>query len=113
MWCVGVLSEEYRSRMYELLELYARPRQRDEPVICLDEKSTQLLGDCRAPLPMRPGVPARQDYEYVRAGTCNLFVAVEPKGGRRTGAVTEHRGQAAAACAVPLHPQARQLAEHG
>jgi hypothetical protein len=75
MWCVGVLTEEYRSRMYELLELYARPMRRDEPVVCLDEKSTQLLGDSRAPLPMRPGVPLRQDYEYVRGGTCNLFVA--------------------------------------
>ncbi len=93
MWCVGELTQEYRSRMYQLLELYARPLRREEPVICLDEKSTQLLGDSRAPLPMRPGVPARQDYEYVRGGTCNLFVAVEPKGGRRTVAVTERRAK--------------------
>jgi hypothetical protein len=41
--------------------LYARPLRRDEPVVCLDEKSTQLLSDFRAPLPMRPGVPVRQD----------------------------------------------------
>lgn len=93
MWCVGELTQEYRERMYQLLELYARPLRCDEPVICLDEKSTQLLGDSRAPLPMRPGVPARQDYEYVRGGTCNLFVAVEPKGGRRTVAVTERRAK--------------------
>jgi hypothetical protein len=93
MWCVGVLSQEYRNRMYELLELYARPLRRDEPVVCLDEKSTQLLKDSRAPLPMHPGSPARQDYEYVRGGTCNLFVAVEPKGGRRTVAVTKRRGK--------------------
>jgi len=94
MWCVDELTQEYRERMYQLLELYARPLRREEPVICLDEKSTQLLGDSRAPLPMRPGVPARQDYEYVRAGTCNLFVAVEPKGGRRTVVVTERRAKA-------------------
>ena len=94
MWCVGVLTKEYRTRMYELLELYARPLRRDEPVICLDEKSTQLLRDFRAPLPMRPGVALRQDYEYVRGGTCNLFVAVEPKGGQRTVEVTERRGKA-------------------
>ena len=93
MWCVGVLSAEYRSRMYGLLELYARPFQRAEPVICLDEKSTQLLADSRAPLSLRPGSAARQDYEYVRRGTCNLFVAVEPKAGRRTVAVTDHRGK--------------------
>ena len=39
MWCIGVLSEEYRLRMYALLELYARPLSHAEPVICIDEKS--------------------------------------------------------------------------
>lgn len=91
MWCIGRLTEEYRQRMYDLLDLYARPFRRGEPVVCLDEKSKQLLKDSRAPLPIRPGTPVRQDYEYVRAGTCNLFVAVEPKGGRRTVLVTGHR----------------------
>ena len=80
MWCVGVLTEEYRRRMYELLDLYARPWRPDEPVVCVDEKSTQLLQHSRTPLPMRAGAPQRVDYEYVRAGTRNLFVAVEPKG---------------------------------
>ena len=83
MWCVGKITEEYRQRMYDLLDLYARPLQREEPVVCLDEKSKQLLKDSRTPLPIRPGMPVRQDYEYVRVSTCNLFVAVEPKGGRR------------------------------
>lgn len=77
--------------MYDLLDLYARPFRRNEPVVCLDEKSKQLLADSRAPLPVCPGTPAREDYEYVRAGTCNLFVAVEPKGGRRTVLVTDRR----------------------
>lgn len=93
MWCVGVLTEEYRQRMYDLLALYARPLRCDEPVVCIDEKSTQMLAHSRAPLPMRPGVPLRQDYEYVRAGTANLFVAVEPKAGRRTVSVTERRAK--------------------
>lgn len=91
MWCIGQLTEEYRRRMYDLLDLYARPFRAGEPVICLDEKSKQLLKDCRAPLPLRPGVPVRQDYEYLRGGTCNLFVAVEPRGGRRTVLVTDRR----------------------
>jgi transposase len=91
MWCIGRLTEEYRQRMYDLLELYARPFCRREPVVCLDEKSKQLLRDAQSPLPIRPGMPVRQDYEYVRGGTCNLFVAVEPKGGRRTVLVTDHR----------------------
>ncbi len=91
MWCVGHLTEEYRQRMYDLLDLYARPFRSREPVVCLDEKSKQLLKDSRASLPIRPGTPVRLDYEYVRAGTCNLFVAVEPKGGRRTVSVTDRR----------------------
>lgn len=91
MWCVGKLTEEYRQRMYALLDLYARPLPQDEPLICVDEKSTQLLAHSRAPLPMRPGVALRQDYEYVRSGTRNLFVAVEPRAGRRTVMVTARR----------------------
>lgn len=93
MWCIGRLTEEYRQRMYDLLDLYARPFRPGEPVVCLDEKSKQLLKDSRTPLPVRPGTPVRQDYEYVRGGTCNLFVAVEPKGGRRTVLVTDHRAK--------------------
>ena len=91
MWCIGALTEEYRERMYEVLELYARPYREQEPVICIDEKSKQLIRDSRAPLPMKRGVSAKYDYEYVRAGTCNVFVAVEPKGGRRVIEVTERR----------------------
>lgn len=93
MWCVGRLTEEYRERMYDLLDLYARPFRLREPVVCLDEKSKQMLKDSRPPLLIKPGTPTRQDYEYVRAGTCNLFVAVEPKGGRRTVVVTDHRAK--------------------
>jgi transposase len=93
MWCVGKLTEEYRHRMYDLLDLYARPYQSSEPVICLDEKSKQLLKDSRQPLSIKPGTPVRLDYEYVRGGTCNLFVAIEPKGGRRTVQITDHRAK--------------------
>lgn len=93
MWCIGVLTQEYRERMYSLLELYARPMSKTEPVICIDEKSLQLIGHSRAPLPMTAASPTKQDYEYVRNGTTNLFVAVEPKGGKRIVSVTERRGK--------------------
>ena len=93
MGCVGSLTEEYRERMNDLLDLYARPFRASEPVVCLDEKSKQLLKDSRPPLPIKPGRPVRLDYEYVRAGTCNLFVAVEPKGGRRTVTITDRRAK--------------------
>jgi len=93
MWCIGALTEEYRRRMYALLELYARPISRAEPVICMDEKSLQLIGHSREPLPMASHSPAKEDYEYQRNGTTNLFVAVEPKAGQRIVSVTEHRGK--------------------
>ena len=91
MWCIGELTAEYRSRMYDLLALYARPYDPHEPVICLDEKSKQLLRETRRPLPAKPGTPAKEDYEYERAGTCNIFVAVEPRGQRRLAQVTARR----------------------
>ena len=93
MWCIGELTEEYRARMYALLELHARPISKAEPVICIDEKSLQLIGHSREPLPMRQDNPTKQDYEYVRNGTTNLFVVVEPKAGQRIVSVAERRGK--------------------
>jgi len=93
MWCIGALTEEYRQRMYALLELYARPLSQAEPVICIDEKSLQLIAHSRAALPMDARGATKQDYEYVRNGTTNLFVAVEPRGGRRIVEVTAQRGK--------------------
>ena len=93
MWCIGELTQEYRRRMYELLALYAQPFNPRKPVVCIDEKSLQLIGHSRTPLQMSPGVIAKDDYEYVRRGTSNLFVAVEPKAGQRVVSVTEHRGK--------------------
>ena len=62
------------------------------PVVCIDEKSKQLLKETREPIPAKPGKVAKADYEYERNDTCNLFVAVEPKGKKRTVRVTRHRG---------------------
>jgi len=91
MWCIGELTAEYRRRMYELLDLYARPHDPREPVICLDEKCKQLLRQTREPLPAKPTTVAKEDYEYERGGTCNIFVAVEPRGQRRFAQVTARR----------------------
>jgi DDE superfamily endonuclease len=60
-------------------------------VICLDEKSKQLLRETRRPLLAKPGTAAKEDYEYERAGRCNIFVAVEPRGQRRLAQVTARR----------------------
>jgi hypothetical protein len=91
MWCIGRITAQYRERMYNLLGLYAQPYDPAQPVVCLDEKSKQLLRQTRPPVPSAPGQIAREDYEYKRAGTRNLFVAVEPKAGHREVAVTCRR----------------------
>ena len=77
--------------MEDVLDLYAEPYDPDRPVVCFDETSTQLLADVRAPLPAQPGRPRRQDYEYRRAGTRNLFLTCEPLAGWRHVAITERR----------------------
>ncbi len=55
MWCIGRITAEYRERMYDLLGLYAKAYDATEPVICLDEKSKQLLEQTRRPLPTSAG----------------------------------------------------------
>ena len=72
--------------MEDVLDLYAEPYDPQRPVVCFDETSTQLLADTRPPLPAQ-----RQDYEYRREGTRNLFLACEPLAGWRHVAVTERR----------------------
>ena len=71
--------------------MYHRPPDPARPVVCVDEAGKQLVGDVRPPLPVRPGKPAREDSEYERRGTANLFLAFEPLGGRRLVEVTERR----------------------
>ena len=77
--------------MEDVLDLYAEPYDPQRPVVRFDETSTQLLADARPPAPAQPGRPARQDYEYRREGTRNLFMACEPKAGWRHVTVTERR----------------------
>jgi hypothetical protein len=50
--------------MEDVLAVYTRPHDPDRPLVCLDETSKQLLAETRATMPMRPGRPARRDYEY-------------------------------------------------
>lgn len=91
MWCIAEITPEYRERMYRLLDLYEEEYNPDYPVICIDEKSKQLIEEKRKPIPLKPGSPAKYDYEYTRNGTRNIFVAVEPKAGKRIITVTKTR----------------------
>ena len=67
------MNGKFVAAMEDVLDLYAEPYDPNRPVVCFGETSTQLLSDVREPLPAQPGRPRRQDYEYRRGGTRNLF----------------------------------------
>jgi hypothetical protein len=77
--------------MEDVLDLYAEPYDPQYPVVCFDESPYQLVSEVRQPLPLRPGQPARYDYEYHREGMCNLFMCFEPLQGWRHVKVTARR----------------------
>ena len=77
--------------MEDVLDVYERPYDPDIPVVCMDEKPYQLLGEARESWAMRPGDDKKIDSEYVRNGTCSIFAFVEPLGGRHHVSVREHR----------------------
>ena len=77
--------------MEDVLDVYELPYDPMRPVVCMDEKPYQLLGEAREPLPMRPGDDQKVDSEYVRNGTCSIFAFVEPLGGTHHVSVHERR----------------------
>ena len=85
------MSAEFVANMEDVLDLYEEPHDPQRPVVCFDETSTQLLAESRPGRERRPGRPLRQDYEYRREGTRNLFLACEPLAGWRHVAVTQRR----------------------
>ena len=77
--------------MEDVLDVYERPYNPKEPVVCMDEKPLQLLGEVREPLPMKPGETAIIDSEYIRNGTCSILAFIEPLAGKHHVSVREHR----------------------
>ena len=77
--------------MEDVLDVYELPYNPQRPVVCMDEKPYQLLGEARESWAMRPGNNKKIDSEYVRNGTCSIFAFVEPLGGRHHVSVREHR----------------------
>lgn len=77
--------------MEDILETYALPYDPEIPTICMDEQPVQLLGEKLQPIPMKPGKPRKEDYEYVRNGTCSIFIFTEPLAGWRHVHASERR----------------------
>ena len=77
--------------MEDVLDVYEMPYNPSIPVVCMDEKPYQLLGEAREAWAMRPGDNKKVDAEYVREGTCSIFAFIEPLGGHHHVSVREHR----------------------
>jgi hypothetical protein len=77
--------------MEDVLDVYKRPYDARRPMICMDEMPKQLLSDTRDLLPVRSGKPVREDYEYQREGTADVFMLFEPLVGKRQIEITDQR----------------------
>ena len=77
--------------MEDILDVYELPYDLMCPVVCMDEKPYQLLGEAREPLPMIPGNDRKTDPEYIRNGTVGIFTFAEPFGGTHHISVREYR----------------------
>ena len=85
MWCIPPKQNaEYVACMEDVLAVYARPYDPDYPVVCMDEKPYQLLGERRDPIPMsQTNHTEKYDCEYEKQGTCSIFLFTEPLAGWR------------------------------
>lgn len=92
MWCLPPDENgEFVARMKGVLDLYHEPFDPERPVVCMDESSKQLTKEVRTPIPPSPGQPARNDSEYERNGTANIFMFFEPLAGWRRVEITDQR----------------------
>ena len=77
--------------MEDLLDLYEELPDPKRPKVCFDALPYQIVAETRQALPVRPGRPARVDYEYRRNGTANLFMSFDPDRGWRHVSITDRR----------------------
>jgi transposase len=77
--------------MEDVLDVYKRPYDEKNPVVCLDETNKQQIKEVRSIIPAEPGKPERFDTEYERNGTSNIFLSCEPLAGKRQIKITDHR----------------------
>ena len=91
-WCIPPKENaDFIAHMEDILDVYEKPYDPEIPVICMDEKPYQMLDDPLEPLPVRPGDIKKTDSEYIRKGTCSIFILVEPLSGWRYASVREQR----------------------
>lgn len=100
--------------MEKVLDSYKQPYDQNYPLICMDESPKQLIKETRPPIPMKPGSEKKQDYEYSRNGTCNIFMVTEPLKGKRYVEITHRKTKKEWAMFIraisdQLYPEAVQI----
>jgi len=88
-WCIPEASAEFVAKMEDVLDVYQRPYDEKNPVVCIDETNKQLIKETH--IPCAPGQPEKVDCEYERNGVADVFMIFEPLAGRRETIVTETR----------------------
>ena len=106
-------SSQFVANMEHVLDVYKLPYDENYPVVCMDESPKQLIEEI-ASTPMKPGQEARVDYEYIRHGMVNIFIANEPLKGNRIVEVTEFKTKKDWArfvkrIADEMYPQAKKI----
>jgi transposase len=84
-------NSEFVANMEQVLDVYKRPYDSLYPVICMDESPKQLIVEGRTAIKMKPGRERMVDYEYIRHGVINIFMANEPLRGKRFTQITEFK----------------------
>jgi len=100
--------------MENILDVYKRPHDPLNPVVCMDESPKQLISETREPLPISPGFDKKCDYEYARCGVCNIFMVNEPLAGKRFVKITDRKtkkdwAELVREIADDLYPKAKSI----
>jgi hypothetical protein len=100
--------------MERVLDIYKKPYNEMNPVVCMDESPKQLISSTKSVVPMKKGQEQRIDYEYVRHGVINIFMANEPLMGKRLVEVTQRKTKEDWArfikrIADELYPEAKKI----
>lgn len=115
MWCIPPKADAaFVCQMEEVLDVYKLPYDPKRPQICMDEMPKQLLAEKYEPVMVQPGQPQKQDYEYERHGTTNVFMLFEPLAGKRYIETNSHRtavdwAQVMKTLSDELYPQAEVI----
>ena len=89
-WCIPEVTPEFILRMENVLNLYSLPYDSSFPVVCMDEAAIHVIQDLKPRLEMIPGESEKLDYEYIRNGSKNIFIFIEPKTGQYYIKVTDN-----------------------